>query len=482
MLGRLRRESRPRRTPARLRALACAVSAALWLPGCSFGPRDERPHVVLVVVDALRRDYLGTYGHPRPTSPHLDRLAAEGILFENAWAQAPQTLVSTASLLTGRLVPLIVWPETPRDMGDAFADLHFGSRGYLAHGDLTLAELMRRGGYQTAAFFTSPYHNPRSGFDQGFEHAPFLSAFQGRGGYAPASRVTRKVREWLDERDDARPFFAYVHYMDVHSPYRPPYAHKKLFVTAEGEYKYVNGIPEDDRMPSPEDLLYTKQLYEGEIHYADEEIGELSRALREASDDRSVVLIVTSDHGDQFMEHGGLGHGTTMEKELLRIPLIVHGVPGRSGERVSGLARNLDLAPTVLALAGIPAPAELEGRDLLSGDSAELSLGWYGRLRSVTTPSWHLAVDRRRGSRHLYDNRRDPRGLEDLSARHPKTVAALRSRLPALDAELVRMREAAAEVDATEALAPDPELAAQLRALGYLNASPAERGREPAPK
>ena len=226
----------------------CGGGAA---PGTGF---SEAPDILLVVVDALRRDHVGAYGYPRPTTPFLDRLAADGVVFEDAYAQAPQTFNSTSTLLTSRYFPYLT--ETSRFKGVP----GFGSETQqrhsqvprLAEANSTLPEMLQAAGYETAGFFTNPYHHATSGFWQGFDAAEFLPP-DSRTAYTRAPKVHRAFFRWLDDRKASKkPYFAYLHFMDVHNPYQPSRKLRRLFATVKGRDLYVNGKPAET--PTDDDV------------------------------------------------------------------------------------------------------------------------------------------------------------------------------------------------------------------------------------
>ena len=452
-------------------------------PAPTVRPAQDAPNVVLVLVDALRRDRLGIYGCTSPTSPFLDSLAETGVTFDNAQAQAPQTHRSTTTLVTSRYFPLLVdnrqfepIPGQKRSKADKQSTIP-----RLAAENVTLAEVLQAAGYRTFAALTNPHHHPTSGFSQGFDSAPYLFPVGGRRGYAEGSAVNREFLSWLGSVDDSRPFFAYLHYMDVHNPYVPPARYRDMFVTASGEDKYKSGIPQGDEVPTAEDLLYMQQLYDAEIRYVDDLIREVLDACRRRST-RQTLFVLASDHGDEFMDHGGLGHGRTLEREMLHMPLILHGLGrGSEGKRVPRLVRNLDIAPTILELTGTPVPESFEGvsltvalsdpdpraeSDLARLAAADFSFAKGAGGHALTTRRWHAIF--MEGEVRLYDNLEDPLGTVDVAPQHPGVIAALETllgELVARGAEARRLSEALSTSAADREL--DPAIRDQLDALGY---------------
>ena len=444
----------------------------------------ERPSFVVVLVDTLRRDHLGVYGYPKPTTPFLDRLVREGIVVENAWAQAPQTFMSTATLMTSRRFPL----TTRNDQFKRIPGLN--EEGQKRHArvqfvhsaNVTLAEVLRDAGYDTFGAFTNPHHHPTSGFWQGFDDAIYLAP-QAQGArrlpYGRGVDVYGKFFEWLDARQadgqEKRPFFAYLHLMEVHAPYRPPRKLWKKFVEERGENVYTTGRPESE--PSTTDLAYTAGLYDGEIRFVDGIVEALVEELRTRGLWDRTLVVLSSDHGDELMDHGGMGHGLTVYPELLRVPLLLAGAGladhPAAGGRLQGVVRNLDLAPTLAELAGVEA-ATFEGTSLagtladaiLKAVPETLAYARIPHLRSLTDGRWHLIVDTRDGERRLFDLKNDPAELRDVAAEHPEHVRRLERRIRVLEAERKVAEEVANGLSSGGDV--DPETVEQLKALGYL--------------
>lgn len=476
-MARTRPPCRRRRFPCRAAVLVLALLlfiALLTACGTAEAPAAERPHIVLVLVDALRRDHVGAYGYSRPTTPFLDRLAAEGVVFDNAWAQASQTFNSTSTLLTSRHFPYLaaslgVAPIPGLAEG---LRLRHAKVPRLAAANLTLPEVLRDAGYETLGLFTNPHHHPASGFWQGFTTARYLPRSADMAAYARGPKVHAALFDWLDQRQSDAPFFVYFHLMDVHAPYRPPLRLRKRFVTVKGRERYLNGIPEEGL--TADDLAYMEALYDAEIRFVDGVIEALVEDLEERGLWHRTVLVVTSDHGDEFLDHGGLGHGMTLEPEQLRIPLIIAGpgvelIPARAGN----LVRNLDLAPTLADLAGIEV-SDFEGESLLpalrgeSHDDRRTSFAWLGTLRSLSDADWHFATDLASGATTLYDLRRDSRGTTNLAEERPEVVEDLSAALRRFERRRVEAERFMADNPEEAAEALPAEIVDQLRALGYL--------------
>jgi arylsulfatase A-like enzyme len=492
--------------PPALLAAAAALTVAAG-PGAE-PPSDRRPNVILISIDTLRADHLGVYGYPRVTSPHLDALAAEGLLFETAYAESNWTLPSHASMLTG-LHPL------------AHGVLEPGDRLLPAH--TTLAERLRRAGYATAAWVgmdADSFVGAERRFDQGFDlylHRPhpkpfrigllartvdhFLLKYLDRG-VGNATAQIDSVLRYL-EAGRREPFFLFLHLYDVHSkietlPYEAPPPFFDRFCPGELEgYRGCDGSGScattrliqmsHGAAPAPgaDELAKILCLYDGGVAYVDHELGRLFRALGRLGLDRRTAILVTADHGEAFLEHGLLLHGDSHEPTI-RIPMIVRPPGGDRGRRVAGrrvgdtTARLVDLVPTVLELVGEPADGPLQGRSLWrrtpgTEEPPVLSVGRFSAaLRSGGMK--YLRNEPREGLAHwlpaeeLYDLDVDPEEERNLLA-EGAPVAEL-AELRALLEEQRRWNELLHRELFAGGVEKPAELSEQarerLRALGYV--------------
>jgi arylsulfatase A-like enzyme len=393
----------------------------------------------------------------------LDALAAESIVFENAWATAPWTLPSHASLLTG-MYPGHHGARRQRDSLDPRTP--------------TLAEAFRERGFATASVVNAIFVSGYFGLARGFDAHQLVDDDQRPRG--AAREVSRRGLAWLDEQGET-PTFLFLHYFDVHSDYTAVSRFRNLLVTTPGR---LHGRTQDlirlnsgEVRAEPRDVEHMVSLYDAGIRQLDYDLGTLFAALRERGRMQDTLLVVTADHGEEFGEHGRFSHGRHYQ-EVLRVPLIVR-LPGgaRGGTRIAEPVSLVDVAPTLLAAVG--------ARPAAGGDGADLSPLWSGgslgagrrlfaqtgplmgdALRSVREGEFKLILDRETGARELYQLADDPGEREDVSERHPELTQRLSAAISELDASALG---ASAPVELS------PELVEQLRELGYLGSeAPAE--------
>lgn len=417
-----------------MRALGAAVLLFLAVAGCNrveltTAPDLERPNVLLVTIDTLRADRLGAYGAQGVETPRLDALAAAGARFETAIAPAPLTLPSHASLLTGL--------DPPRH------GVRHNGVYRLDAGIETLAERFRAAGYATGAVTGAAVLARRYGLDQGFESYDDGTSAQ-RFLERSAADVTDRALDWLGGA--ARPFLLWTHYYDPHHDYRPPQPFAERFAA------------------SP---------YDGEIAYVDAQLGRLLDGLEREESRRPTLILVTSDHGESLGEHGESTHSYTLYDAALRVPLILAGPGVPRGRVVESLVRGVDVAPTLLALTGLPVPADVDGEPMtqhLTGSVTPPERVAYAetlatRIEQGWSPLFALRSERyllvRAPRPEIYDVRADPAQLENLAESDPKRVHAAMERLGRA------LEERMGESEPETRLAPDGESLEQLRALGY---------------
>ena len=455
--------------------------AVLSASGC--GRAAPPPNVVLVVIDTLRADHCSAYGYVRETTPHLDALAAEGVLFEHAWSQAPWTLPSMVSLLTGRYV-LANYMTLPADTR-------------------TLAERLKEGGYSTAGLAANPILLEESGFGRGFDCYRVAGTFHDDS-TLPADPFAEEAETILKEKV-REPFFVWFHLIDPHEPYRPPSALSRRMsrprpgVTLEGyrarQPPYAKKEMDREDMEKLEDLI---RRYDGEVAYADRALGRIVATLRALGLLERTLVVVASDHGQGLFEHaehvrrdGGLrnlyglyeGHGEHVYEEALHVPLVIRGPGFEGGKRFSGLVENVDLFPTLLAAAGLPRDPGAAGRDLarLPAQGKKVVFAFSKRNHAVRTAEGYklihparmagekgrtvkryLLADHHRLRRpELFDLKKDPAEQNPLSLeQRSDTFQTLRNLL-------LRWQEG--NMNALGDAAPSSlEMDRRLRVLGYV--------------
>ncbi len=437
-------------------------AAAATAAPASFQPARRPRNVIIYLVDALRADHLGCYGYTRPVSPRIDAFARGAVLFRHAVAQSSWTRPAATTLLTGLL---------PRTHGVN------GRRDVLSKQAVTLAERLREQGYRTAAFVTNGNVARSFGLGQGFDTYELLLRKN-----SAATDVNAEAAGWLRTqwKGDA-PFFLYLHTVEPHAPYSPPLPFRQRFAPGARDERltrmnFLRRVEEGKIEATPEVRRNLLDLYDAEIAANDAAFGELIDLLGQRGLLEETVIVFVSDHGEEFLEHGGWEHGRTLHSEMLDIPLILR-VPGMgSGKIVHRQAQQMDVMPTILDLLNLPVPPGVDGRSLapwISGDgppgeheTETAAFSWLDqhglRAAAVTTPGWRLIEDRLpTPGRALYDRQADPGEHRDLAARRAVRAGYLRARLRAEE----RLRKG--RLRAGEAT-PDSELQKQLEALGYL--------------
>lgn len=430
-----------------------------------------RPDLFLIVIDTLRADALSCYGAARATSPQLDAFAADALLFERAYAPASWTLPSMASLLTG-LPPDVHGTTTVPWLSDRHE---------------TFAERCAAAGFTTGAFVANSLLSRDSNFQQGFESWQELS-------WGNAKKVARRVLEWVDRHPDER-LFGWVHLVDPHAPYSAPLPDAQRFESAaDNPFRELGsdallarftGAPLHEQVEqglTPELAAAAargRDLYDDEVRWCDAAVGALLDGLRARGRLDEAVVVVTADHGEEFLEHRGIFHGDHLYDESVRVPLIVRAptlAPGRAAEPfgtvdVAALMAELCEQAERAAQGGAagrgveraPLPAERfpESIVLATEHATERDRLPFGRREALVRGRWKLIASPRLETLELYDLLADPHERHDLSESEPRVRDAL--------AQLLRDRcaEHARQAGANPA-AVLPDLAAELRRLGYV--------------
>ena len=475
MAVRLFRKHRERWSVGVVRWLPAMVAAALIVMGGAFlaarfaesrelaalpQPPANRPNVLLIVLDTQRADVLSSYGYHRVTTPHLDSLAAEGVLFERAFATSSWTLPTHVSLFTGLL-----------GFQHGVAD---GPRRLFRPGPVTLAEMLRGEGYATAGFVANIYWTGRhTGLARGFAHyedyygtpgdalyratiiREFATVQQMLGaidvvGRKRASHVNREVLGWMG-RVKGRPFFAFLNYFDVHAPYLPPkpFAGRFGVLRPEFQAKRLEIGNQVKRPQAPEQIAYKMDRYQEAMLYLDDHLGKLFAEMKRRGVLDNTIVIVTADHGEHFGEHGIIEHGASLYTQETRVPLIIR-FPGRipAGMRVAAPVSVANIPATVTALTGMrdtfpgrslllpaeaPGPAAVpvvsEMGKTSDGDPKEWP-GTKGWVKSLVVGQWHY-IRLENGEEGLFNLATDLPEATNLAAApvHAVLLKELRGRL-----------------------------------------------------
>jgi arylsulfatase A-like enzyme len=443
-----------RRILAAALVLSC-LSFAAWVVATRRAPAPR--NLVLISIDTLRADHVGLHGYRRDTTPRLDAFARRSVWFERAVAQASSTAPSHGALLTSRYPSSYgepPWPGGPPDWVD------------------TLAEVLQRHGFATWGFVDGGYMRRVFGFAQGFDH------FEDER--VKIKRMLGKVGAWLDSHRPER-FFLLVHCYDVHTPYNPPPPYDRMFVDPAyaGTFRpnaAQFAAAEKGRLPfGPEDRAFAIGRYDGGIRYTDDQIGGFLDDLDRRGLLESSVVVITSDHGEEFGEHGRYGHWQLYYHANLHVPLIIHA-PGLAPRAVGEVVELVDVVPTVLELLRLPPLEGAMGRSLVplldgtaTGPEGERfafaeSVIWADGWRTVVGRDHQLLFHPKTGATRLYDLRDDPAQHRDVAPQNPDVVTRLRA--------VLREREANAERrntgPRTEAPKLDDRTRRQLEALGYV--------------
>lgn len=443
------------------------VTLSIAITLIAIGCGSDRPNLVIISLDTVRADHLGTYGYHRGTSPRLDALASSGVVFERAYTIAPNTGPSHSTMLTG-LPPHLHGART---------------NGTSVNADVTtLAEILRDSGYSTGAFVSgAPMRSEISGLDRGFEH--YEDEFP--AARRSAESVMALAKGWLARRL-ANPYFLFIHLYDAHGPYLPSSRYAALF-PAGGASGRVGTIPDYQKVGDRQgrvDLRLENYIarYDAVLRYLDDQLASLLAEI----DLRNTLVIVTSDHGETLGErHWNLDHGAQLFDEQLRIPLILHG-PGLEPMRSAAQVDTLDFVPTILEYLELPDDPGVagHGRSLLPLISKQLSipdrplfasgrsisqrhrdrgyeLNSKFRTLSVRSDGWKLIRYPGMHGRitELYDLEADPGEIENLASQKPE----IRDRYLEL---IERERSAAIERIEDPILSPDQKR--KLKALGYI--------------
>lgn len=413
-------------TVVRAAILTCCVSlffAALSCGDSSPSGSDGGPNIILISIDTLRADHIGGYGYERDTTPTLDKLMERGTSFSSAIAPSPWTLPSHASLFTS------LYPHTHGVIDNFLA---------LSEDVPTLGPILKRKGYKVAGFTASPNLDARHGYIRGFD------AYACEEVRAPV--ICDRALRWLDLFPEEK-FFLFLHFYDVHTDYEPLPQYLSKFETSyegslDGKVGTLYRVRRGEISVSEADVRHLINLYDAEIRQLDAALEMFFDTLEKKGMFSNTIVVITSDHGEEFLEHGGVLHGVTLYDELLRIPLIIAG-PGIPAGRIrEEQVQLIDVMPTILDLCDAGAPASLEGKSLVPlilGEDAEWTEIAFAEAdhknvkhdikRAVRTDRYKLYYDRHTKEEELYDLALDPGEQRNVIQSRPEVARSLRGAL-----------------------------------------------------
>jgi arylsulfatase A-like enzyme len=454
-----------------------AIVAAIGIPAATTSEAPDkppmprrvrrRPDIVLVTIDALRADHLSGYGYRRLTSPNIDEFADGAVRFTNAITQAPYTKAAVASLMTG------LYPSAHRTVTATvpFAETMTGhpttapaTTDVLSPRLRTLATRLRAAGYTTIGLTANPFLIAPFGFGQGFDTFDFFPG----GDFAGADRVVERAIDHVRHAGD-RPLFLWIHLMEPHATYDPPPLTRGMFPVAGRPHPLPSGmqVPSWLLAGSPRDLRPYESNYDDEIAAVDAGVARLLRGLDDVRGTDEAAIVITADHGEEFLDHGGWEHSATLYDEVVRVPLAIR-VPGIAPATVDAQVQLLDLYPTLLELGGLDVPSPTQGRSLLpmlrgERPSRPAYTEVAGVQHALRTDDWKVIVFGD-GRVELFNLRSDPHEQQNVAGDQPARTADMRHLADeALEESMVLAR------DVEHLSAPiDPAVLEQLRAVGYL--------------
>lgn len=363
--------------------LGCRAATATQARDVGPQAAQSAPNVIFIMVDSLRSDHVSAYGYGRDTTPNLDAwVAAQGVRFTEATAPSSWTYPTNAAILTS---------HTPSSIDVVYGDMN----GRLPEAETLLAEYLHEAGYATAGFVSAFWVWERFGFNQGFDHYVHTRGDR-------ADEVNQLAMTWLDDNWTAvqaagKPLFLYLYYFDPHTYYDAPPPYDTLYdstytgTLTAAAYAHGEPVVSGVIVPTARDVEHLIALYDGEIRYWDEQMGQMFAYLDGLGVLDNSVIVVTSDHGQMFGEHGKWVHRNSLYEEVLRVPLLLR-YPGvvTADTAVSAPVQGMDITPTILDLLNLPVPDHMQGDSLvplLQGDTWPADRPIYSEMDSVTDPA-----------------------------------------------------------------------------------------------
>ncbi len=407
------------------KTLFCCGFAAL-LAACGK-PAPRPPNVILITVDTVRADHLACHGYPRNTMPFVERLVKDAVLFTNAYSTASWTAPSVASIATA------LYPREHGVLHGTVTEGKIERQETLDPSFLTLAEAMKAGGYSTFGVFSNGHMTREMGFGQGFDVIRSLWFEKSPAPNRAVAEIRSRIRE-------SQPYFLWVHYFDPHAPYMAREPWINVYSTNAALCRQLSGLGFQDLKntrntirENPAALQALIDVYDSELGYADRSVEELFGMLEIGED---CLVVVSSDHGEQFLEHNGLYHGFTLYEPEVRVPLIVR-MPARrfAGTTVAAPVSNRNILPTILDICGIRLDAMIPGYSLLplihGGPAPEpvyLELDRGNDWKGVRRDHWKLLC-RKKSEYELFDLASDPAEANPAALRSPEKADELKTLL-----------------------------------------------------
>ncbi len=420
-----------------------AAMALPFLVACPSA-KEPKPNILWIVVDTMRADRLGDEHN---LTPYLDRLGEKGVVFEAAYSHAPWTLPAMASMLTSL---------HPKEHG---AGGRLGKFKTLREGVVTAPAIFSRAGYQTHAIVNVEFLKEKYGVTRDFDRLDTVT-YENNVEVRIAEETTDAALKFMEDAATEKPFFMFLHYFDVHAVYDPPQPfrrrHAAPFDKPGGEQRTMFGTREHmmalraDKLDlTPEWIHRASKLYDGEVAYTDAEIGRLLDRMASMGLDDNTLIVFTSDHGEEFLEHGDFEHGHTVFDELIHIPLVMAGPGVKPGQRVSQVVRQVDILPTLCEWADVAGARSFTGlslMDVLRGERARsrkvLSHGnmWGDQPSSAWRDGdWKLIVPAA-GSPGLFHISEDPGETRNLASQEPERLKSLQASLEAMESAMASLQ------------------------------------------
>jgi len=455
----------------------------------------DKPNVVLISIDTLRADVLGCYGGEEIKTPNIDAFADSGLLFQHAYSQSPWTLVSIGSFMTGQY-------PTVNGLDRALKRLDSKRE--------TISDAFHNAGYATVAVTTNGWNKPNFGMDQGFQDyryqgddfwtIHYASLLWYRVALKFVKYIEPEFKDRLNQPNSARSvtqeaitalnqykndsFFLWVHYIDPHDPYSPPrHLIRHKLRNYDGRYRFSSGPATEMRkgvMLKPEERRHVKDLYLGDVVYSDRQVGLLFKAIKDLGLDENTIVVLISDHGEEFWEHDGITHGHTLYNEVMHVPFIISWPEQIPAGVVDQQIALLDLKPTLLSLCGIDAQDVQQGIDLstIIADRDTIlpernffaeGLVYFEEKKGIFDGTFKYIVSEVSKRRELYDLGRDPQERHNLLLENPDLGDPYKQKLDEWISVSRDLHEKLPKSAGGSTAELDSETVNQLKALGYIN-------------